>query len=79
MTQNPALTRNEDRVGDLQNYKLEPSQRDLLMAAYQPQARVQKVAAHSGRSVPGFYQWLYRMRRLLLDCVQRELAVEEAR
>jgi RNA polymerase sigma-70 factor (ECF subfamily) len=59
--------------------KLEPAQRESLVAAYRPQARGQAVAADSGRSVPGFYQWLYRMRRLLLDCAQRELATEEAR
>lgn len=74
----PRLARQREAL-ELCLDKLEPSQRDLLMAAYQPQARVQKVAAHSGRSVPGFYQWLYRMRRLLLDCTQRELAAEESR
>ncbi len=59
--------------------ELEGPQRKLLLAAYAPRARVQAVAAQSGRSVAGFYQWLYRMRRLLLDCTQRELAAEESR
>lgn len=56
--------------------KLAPEHRDLVMAAYQPDARIQEVAASSGRTVAGFYQWLHRMRRLLLECVQRELGKE---
>jgi hypothetical protein len=35
-----------------------------------------EVAQGSGRSVPGFYQWLHRMRRMLLDCIRRALAQE---
>lgn len=57
--------------------KLEPDQRQLLMQAYQPEAQIQKVAAESGRSVTGFYQWLHRIRRLLQDCIQREMTKEE--
>lgn len=53
--------------------RLIPEQRDLLMAAYQPDVRIHEVAARSGRTVAGFYQWLHRMRHLLLDCVRREL------
>lgn len=56
--------------------KLGSEQRDLLVAAYRPDTRIQEVAASSGRTVAGFYQWLHRMRRLLLDCVQRELKRE---
>jgi RNA polymerase sigma-70 factor (ECF subfamily) len=56
--------------------KLAPDQRALLMQAYQPEVRVQDVAAASGRTVAGFYQWLHRIRRTLLDCVRRELAKE---
>lgn len=58
--------------------RLIPEQRDLLMAAYEPEARIQEVATRSGRTVPGFYQWLHRMRQLLLDCVRRELKQEAA-
>jgi RNA polymerase sigma-70 factor, ECF subfamily len=53
--------------------RLEPPQRQLLMAAYQSDAQIQQVAQHSGRTVAGFYQWLHRMRRLLLECIRREL------
>jgi len=58
--------------------KLEPDQRQLLMQAYQPESQIQTLAATSGRSVAGFYQWLHRVRRLLLDCIQREMGKEEA-
>lgn len=54
--------------------RLEPDQRTMLLAAYEPKAKIQTVARSSGRSVGGFYQWLHRMRKLLLDCVQGELA-----
>lgn len=54
--------------------RLKPEQRTMLMAAYQPKAKIQEVAKGSGRSVGGFYQWLHRMRKILLDCVQAELA-----
>jgi RNA polymerase sigma-70 factor (ECF subfamily) len=56
--------------------KVAPDQRDLLMQAYQPQARMQKVAQSSGRTITGFYQWLHRMRRTLMDCIRRALAQE---
>lgn len=53
--------------------KLERPQRDLVIAAYQPQASIQAVASQSGRTINGFYQWLHRIRKLLLDCIRREL------
>lgn len=52
--------------------KLRPDHRDLLMAAYQPGVRIQDVATRSGRSVGGFYQWLHRVKRMLLECVQKQ-------
>lgn len=54
-----------------------PAQRDLLLRAYEPGARIAALAKESGRSEPGFYQWLYRMRKLLFDCIRRRLAKEE--
>lgn len=57
--------------------KVPEDQRGLLMQAYQPESRIQDVAQGSGRTVPGFYQWLHRMRKLLLDCIRRALAQEE--
>ena len=56
--------------------KLPTVERDLLTRAYRPEAKIQDVALTSGRSVGGFYQWLHRMRRLLLECINRKLAEE---
>ncbi len=56
--------------------KVPEDQRDLLMLAYQPDSRIQEVAQGSGRTVAGFYQWLHRMRRVLLDCIRRSLSKE---
>ena len=58
--------------------KIPADQRGLLIQAYQPDARVQDVARDSGRTTVGFYQWLHRMRRLLLECIRRTLAREAA-
>lgn len=56
--------------------KVPPNEQRLLAMAYETDARMQDVAAVSGRSVRGFYQWLYRMRSTLLECIRRELAKE---
>ncbi len=56
--------------------KVAPEQRNLLMQAYQPESQIQEVARGSGRTVTGFYQWLHRMRRTLLDCIRREIIRE---
>jgi len=53
--------------------KLSAQDRDLVERAYQPSVKIQDVAEASGRTLRGFYQWLYRVRRLLLECVRREL------
>ncbi|MDZ4289813.1 MAG: RNA polymerase subunit sigma-24, partial [Prosthecobacter sp.] len=68
----PHLARQRDAL-DACVSKMDRPQRDLLMEAYQPQASIQKIATRSGRTVGGFYQWLHRVRRLLLDCIRREL------
>jgi len=57
-------------------HKVSPRDRELLLQAYQPNSTIQDVALSSGRTVAGFYQWLYRMRQLLQECVHRELARE---
>jgi RNA polymerase sigma-70 factor, ECF subfamily len=53
-----------------------PAQRELLMQAYQPGARIGTLAREHGRTEPGMYQWLYRLRKLLLDCIRKSLAKE---
>jgi RNA polymerase sigma-70 factor, ECF subfamily len=71
----PGLGRQREALEECMK-KVPGDQRELLMRAYQPQARIQHIADASGRSVPGFYQWLHRMRRTLLDCIRRVLAQE---
>jgi RNA polymerase sigma-70 factor (ECF subfamily) len=56
--------------------KISTSERKLLTHAYLPDAKIQDVAATSGRTVAGFYQWLHRMRKQLLTCIERRLAEE---
>ena len=58
--------------------KVAEPQRKLLLAAYAAKGGVQQVAQQSGRSRQGFYQWLYRVRRMLLDCVRKSLQEEVA-
>ena len=56
--------------------KLAEPQRKLLMAAYATKGSIQQLAQQSRRSTQGLYQWLYRMRIILLDCVRK--TVQEA-
>ena len=54
--------------------KLAPTHRTLLLESYGSETKIQEVALSSGRSIAGFYQWLHRMRRILLECVKQEVA-----
>lgn len=74
-TLEPALARQREALQACMA-RVPPEQRSLILRAYQPEARIQDVAASSGRSVPGFYQWLHRMRKALLDCIHATLARE---
>ena len=56
--------------------KLPDDQRELVLAAYQPDASIQNVADRSGRTVAAFYQWLHRIRGRLLECTHRVLKAE---
>lgn len=73
----PTLSRQRAAL-ELCMARIPEDQRSLIMRAYEPHARIQEVAANSGRSVPGFYQWLHRMRKGLLNCIQAALAREAA-
>lgn len=53
--------------------RLGEKHRDLLLAAYAPDNVIQEVARLSGRTIGGFYQWLHRTKRRLLDCVRDEM------
>ncbi len=59
--------------------KLPAEQRALLLAAYEPGARIQEIAERSRRTVGGFYQWLHRVRLQLLNCVRRGITLEGAK
>lgn len=69
------LMRHRDALEDCMR-KVSPDQRELLRQAYAQNASIQEVALGSGRTVAGFYQWLHRVRRLLLDCIRQSLAQE---
>jgi RNA polymerase sigma-70 factor (ECF subfamily) len=56
--------------------KLPAEHRTLVLAAYQPETRIQTLAASSGRTVAAFYQWLHRMRVRLLECTRRTSQAE---
>ena len=56
--------------------KLPADHRELVLAAYAPDASIQNVAERSGRTVAAFYQWLHRIRGRLLDCTHRALKAE---
>lgn len=56
--------------------KISQPERDLLSRAYQANGNIRETAAASGRTIAGFYQWLYRMRQMLLKCIHKTLAQE---
>ncbi len=56
--------------------KMTSTDRELLARAYQSDVHIQETAAGSGRSVGGFYQWLYRTRQMLLNCIHRTIEQE---
>ena len=52
--------------------KLTDDQRALLLARYTPGQSVQQIADDRGRPAASISQTLYRIRRLLVDCVRAE-------
>jgi RNA polymerase sigma-70 factor (ECF subfamily) len=56
--------------------KLEPAQRRLLEAAYEPGARIDDLAVALGRTPMSFYKALHRIRLALMDCTKRVLTRE---
>jgi len=61
---------------DLCLQKLRPDDRTLIHSRYQPGNRGKYVAADLGRPANSVYQSLGRIRRTLLECIQRRLATE---
>jgi RNA polymerase sigma-70 factor (ECF subfamily) len=56
--------------------KLDPAQRKLLEAAYEPGTRIDELAVTMGRTPMSFYKALHRIRLALMDCTQRVLTRE---
>ena len=78
----------EDRVDDLRNVNrrmdalreclqgLGKLQQELLHHAYGSDQSIRQLADRLGKAVQTIYNRLFRIRRLLFDCVERRLAAE---
>lgn len=58
--------------------KLRPSDRNLIKQRYQPGERGKNLAEELGRPANSVYQSLGRIRRTLLECINRTLSAVEA-
>ena len=58
--------------------KLRPKDRDLIQQRYAPGERGKRLAAELGRPANSVYQTLGRIRRVLMECIQRRVAEESA-
>jgi len=56
--------------------KLRPKDRDLVQERYQPGAKGRDLAEELGRPANSLYQSLGRIRRTLLECIERQLAAQ---
>jgi RNA polymerase sigma-70 factor (ECF subfamily) len=78
----------EDRLADLadSNHRLialrecvrqlGPPQQELLEQAYSHENSIRQLAERLGQAVQTVYNRLFRLRRLLFDCVEKRLAAE---
>lgn len=55
---------------------LSEDQRKMLLARYAENGSVARIAEELGRSAPSVSQTLYRVRQLLVQCIERRLAEE---
>lgn len=53
--------------------KLTPQHQEFLRLCYSGQAQLKTIADRLGRSVSGTYSLLFRIRRMLQECVQRKI------
>jgi len=56
--------------------KLSEDDRQMLAARYRAEGSVERLAAKTGRTAAAVSQKLYRLRQLLMDCVNRTLTGE---
>ena len=57
--------------------KLQPRQRDLVLAAYEPGVKIDDLAQQRGQTAMSLYKVLHRIRMALQECIERTLAAEE--
>jgi RNA polymerase sigma-70 factor (ECF subfamily) len=71
-------SRGEARRAALENCleKLPAWQRDVVLAAYSPGARIHQLAAQRGQTPMSLYKLLHRIRLALLECIGRTLEAE---
>lgn len=69
------LTQREALDGCL--LKLQPAQRELVLAAYSKGTRMDDLATRRGQTPMALYKLLQRIRQVLLECVRRTIAQEE--
>jgi RNA polymerase sigma-70 factor (ECF subfamily) len=55
---------------------LSPQQRQLLEGCYSGSVSIKKLAEQLGRSIPGTYKALARIRELVHECIQRRMSGE---
>lgn len=53
--------------------KLPPAGRKLVQAAYEPGTSIDKLAPSAGKNANALYQQLWRLRKLLRDCVENAI------
>jgi len=58
--------------------QLTTGQQELLQHAYSSEQSIQRLAERLGRAAQTVYNRLFRIRRLLFDCVEKRLIAEEA-
>ena len=58
--------------------KLKPGQRDLLLKAHTPGVVMRELAVKSGKSEQAFYKFIQRLRSVVLGCVLKAIAAENA-
>jgi RNA polymerase sigma-70 factor (ECF subfamily) len=57
--------------------KLAEPQRQLVLSAYEKGVRIEQLAGQRGQTPMALYKTLHRIRRSLLDCMQRTLGRQE--
>jgi RNA polymerase sigma-70 factor (ECF subfamily) len=73
----------EDSTGDTRRAALEeclqkllPRQREVVLAAYESGAQIDKIANQRGQTPMSLYKVLHRIRLALLECIERTLGME---